>query len=335
MLHARGEHVGGDLVVVPREPIEIGRIDPRRRGEIAARIRRGIAGQADGRHAAVRYIVLVDVDVVQEHPGRAVQAEGQRGRDAGAVVLDLVAAGYAAVLLHQVQAHGDATVFVQDLVPVGGGAFLVPAAVGGRGIEEIAHLGLLGHQVDRAGGRAAAVVGAGRALEDFDLLDVEHVARDRAEVTHVIDEDRAGGIEATHVDGVAGIGAAVLAEIEGAHAGAVAQGLGQGSGALLVDQLLLDHGQRLRGIHQGLAVFGGGGLVSLVVRFLGGGDFDLGQRAAGGLGVRAHRGQQQGAGDGEVGSGQCRLARSLRVLTAFNVAHGKGPREGVDVLLAG
>src|SRR3546814_5107044 len=72
---------------------------------------------------------------------------------------------------------------------------------------------------------------------------VEHVARDRAQVADAVHEDAAGGIEAAHVHRVAGGGVAVLADVERAHAGAVAQRLGERGRALLVEQVAADRSE--------------------------------------------------------------------------------------------
>src|SRR3546814_9197729 len=72
-----------------------------------------------------------------------------------------------------------------------------------HGRSPVADEGLLADQVDGAGRGGAAVVGAGRTLGDFDLLEVEHVARNRTHVAHAVDEDAGGGVEAAHVHRVA------------------------------------------------------------------------------------------------------------------------------------
>src|SRR3546814_3362684 len=74
----------------------------------------------------------------------------------------------AAVLRHQVDAERIAV--AERLVEIGGGAALLVGAQRQRRGVVVALEGLLGGQVDRAAGRGAAVVGAGRALGDFDLL---------------------------------------------------------------------------------------------------------------------------------------------------------------------
>src|SRR6185437_1950498 len=72
------------------------------------------------------------------------------------------------------------------------------------------------------------------------------------EVAHAVDEDAPGRVEAAHVNGITRRGAAVLADEEGAHAGAVAQRFGQRGRGLLLDDLLADDVDGLRRIEQRL-----------------------------------------------------------------------------------
>src|SRR3546814_2983789 len=75
-----------------------------------------------------------------------------------------------------------------------------------------------------------------RAFFDLDRLGVEDIARDRAEVADAVDEDAARRIEPAHADRIAARRVDILAGIEGADAGAVAQPLGQRRRALFVEQ---------------------------------------------------------------------------------------------------
>ncbi len=88
-------------------------------------------------------------------------------------------------------------------------------AVGERAAGRVRLRRQLAGEVDVTGGRAAAVVRAGRALEDFDLLDVEHVAHGGAEVADAVEEDGVLRVEATHENRVAALRVAVLTELEG------------------------------------------------------------------------------------------------------------------------
>ena len=128
MLHDQRRHVGLDVVVVGIGAVEVRRVHGRSIvEERSRRIGRAVAGQADGGYAAVGHVVLGDVQQVQIHAGGRAQSERQRRSNAPAVVLDVVAAGHATVLTHHVQT--ECAVLAEHLVPVGGGAFLVVAAV--------------------------------------------------------------------------------------------------------------------------------------------------------------------------------------------------------------
>jgi hypothetical protein len=158
----------------------------------------------------------------------------------------VVAARHATVLLHQVQAEGRTLEHAVELaIEVGRHAHALAAGEAHAGIAEAVGLRGLGHEVHVAGGGAAADIGAGRALEDLDRLDVEGVAADGTEVADAVDEDAALRIEAAHEDRVTGRGVAVLAGKHG-DARCVLQRLAQGDGALLLQHFLLDDGDGLR-----------------------------------------------------------------------------------------
>ncbi len=210
----------------------------------------------------------------------------------------MVAADCVAVLAHDVEAEGGARV-AQGLVPVRGDAALAIDAAGQRSGRGIGAEWPLGDQVDRTRRRAAAGVGARRALGHFDLLDIEDIARDRAEVADAVDEDARGAVEAAHVHGIAGAGVAVFADIERAHAGTIAQRLGQGGRALLVEQVLADDVDRLRRVLQGLRELRRGRRLHQVALGALGLDVDLVQRLGvigRAVGMRQRRGQQQRGG---------------------------------------
>src|SRR5690606_19279276 len=135
--------------------------------------------------------------------------------------------------------------------------------------------------------------------------------------------------EAAHEDGVTGGGVAVLAGIEGADAGGVAQRLGQGGGGLLVEQVLADHLHRAGGVHQRLVELGGGPLAGIGHHLLAV-DLDLieggrGAAAVGrgdtlireGGGAGHHQAGEQGGGEGTGG----RIGRRS-VLAGLYEGHG-------------
>ena len=311
MVDAQGAHVGLDLVVICGGTVEILRVDPggavqegtEDRLLFRGNVRRRVARQADGRHAAVGHVVLVHVQVAGRDARRFADTERDGGREGPALVGDFIARRVAAVLRHQVQAHGRARIAVEDAVPVGRGAFLLAAARRQQGIELVFHGGRLADQIDRTGGRTAAAVRARRALQYVDLFDVEDVARNGAHVAHAVDIDAAGRIETAHVDGVARVRVAVFAEEEGADAWRVAQCVRQGQRALLFDQFLLDHDDGLRRIDQLFRVFRRRGFFGLEIIFLGAHDLDFVQGLLRCRGTLAGRVGRLG-GDGQQHHGQ-------------------------------
>ena len=128
MLEAERRHLRGHVVVIEAGAVEILAVHPGSQTDLRARrIGRTVAGQADGRHAAVGHVVLLHVQQVEEVAGVRTQAERQRRRDAPALVVDQVATGHVAVLCHHVEAERRAG-NAERLVPVGGDALLVVAA---------------------------------------------------------------------------------------------------------------------------------------------------------------------------------------------------------------
>ncbi|MDT4855747.1 hypothetical protein FQZ97_901130 [compost metagenome] len=149
------------------------------------------------------------------------------------------------------------------LVQVGRHALAAGGAQGRRSLVLVAQVGLLGHQVQEARGGATAGLGPGRALDDLDLLQVEGVARDGAQVADAVHE---GGLlqrEAAQLEGVTRRGVAVLTHLHG-DAGGVAQRLHQAVGALLAEHFLLDYLNGFRRIEQRLGQFAVGAFFGLV-----------------------------------------------------------------------
>ena len=286
MFDARGGHVGGCVIVIGVGAVEILGIDAGCAGQKRAilGVGRGIARQPHGQHTAVGHVALFDVQEIQEHARVGVQAKCKRRRNAPTVVLDLVAPGNARVETHHVQTERRAAHTGQLLVPIDGSALEVAASRTQRAIETVAQARLLAEQIDRAGGCGATKVRTRWTLEDFDLLDVEHVTRDRPQVAYAVDVDAARRIKAAHEHRIAGAGVAVLTRVEGARAGHVAQRFGQRGRTLLAHQLFLDDGDRLRGVHQRLGELGGGQVFGRSEgRFGSVGDSHLLERRRGGL----------------------------------------------------
>ena len=181
-----------------------------------------------------------------------------RRRKRSALVLGFVAAGHAAVLPQRVQAERrlarascrirrSSSGWLKSSVPRRCSA--VPNVRRGRGrARQVRRLGL---HVDVAGGGAAADVRAGRPHEDLDLFEVVDVARHQPVVAHVVDEQAVGGIEAAHVEHVAG-GARRAAAFAGLQrdAGHVAQRFAQRGHALRFHRGAGNHFDRLRNVAQ-------------------------------------------------------------------------------------
>ena len=142
-------------------------------------------------------------------------------------------------------------------------------------------------------------------------------------VAHAVDEDAARGIEAAHVGRVAGAGGAVLAQKIRAHAGGVAQGLGQGGGGLLAHDMFLDDGNGLRRVEQRCRVLGIGGGVGLVVDHAGALHLNLLEGVGGRL--RACRQRNRRRQGGRRGAAQLRKSTCNGVLAAPDVGHGGSP----------
>src|SRR6185369_15565311 len=105
-------------------------------------------------------------------------------------------------------------------------------------------LGALGDGVDRPARRAAAEHGAGRALQDLDLLVVEAVTGIGPEVPQAVDIDIVLGVEAADLELIA-VERAALADGDG-DAGNIAQGLLQAGDALGLELCGVDDADGLR-----------------------------------------------------------------------------------------
>ncbi len=150
----------------------------------------------------VRQVVALHVVVAGDQLRRAVQAERDRWCDAPAADIGSVAAGDVRLVLHQVQAGGDA--ITQHVVGVHGAACVAVGTDAHAGAGFVLQLRRLAHQVQAATTGVTAAVGRARALDHFHLLQVEDLARLRADVAQAVDEDVALRIEATDEGAVTG-----------------------------------------------------------------------------------------------------------------------------------
>ncbi|MND97915.1 hypothetical protein D3C80_902470 [compost metagenome] len=143
---------------------------------------------------------------------------------------------------------------MQRLVGIEGQSTVAISTNTGPQTSEGLGLGLLADHVDRTTGSAGATKDRIWPLDHLDAFQVEGIgAVQLRAVTQAIDLHIGIGAETTDVDTVART-TTPLARIEG-DAGNIRQGLAQAQGALLANDPLRDHGDRLRYIQQRYGVF--------------------------------------------------------------------------------
>ena len=203
MFEAQGAAVGGGFIIIGVGAIEIvgihlpGGIE---RGIFRRRCR--IARQADGGDPAIRGVVLPDVEIVQIQTGGRIEAKGQRRSDAVALVLNFIPAGVVGFFAHQVEAKRG--VVAEGLVKIKGTPARPGAADAGRTVDPGVKTRLFADHIDRAGGRAAAIVRAGGPFDDFHLLGIEGIPRHAADIANAVHINTVGGVHAAHKDGIPG-----------------------------------------------------------------------------------------------------------------------------------
>ncbi len=210
------------------------------------------------RHAVLRQVVVVLVQVAQREARIRAQAEGDRRRKAPAMAEFFIAARHVLGVTHRVQAHGGAVFEV--VVAVDREAAITVAAAADQHVGEVALPGGLGHQVDVAADRTGTGHRRVGAVDQLHGLKVEGIAAAvlRA-VAHAIGGDVAAGGETTQIDAVA-IPTAAFARAEG-DAGQRAQHIAQRQQILLVHGLLGDNRDGLRSVAQRFGVLGRGRLL--------------------------------------------------------------------------
>src|SRR5690606_32141855 len=130
------------------------------------------------------------------------------------------------------------------------------------GVGEVVQLGGFADQIDAAARAATAAVDAVRAFDDFDLFQVEHLARGGADVAHAVHESAGLGI-VTADEGAVAQRIAAFAGTEGDARG-VAQHIGQRYRSLVLNDLLGDDLNGLGRIDQGSREFLRGRLLDVV-----------------------------------------------------------------------
>ncbi|MCY1400023.1 hypothetical protein D9M71_150960 [compost metagenome] len=219
------------------------------------------AGRNGVRNTRIRRVVAFQVVVVEVDAGVGAQAERQGRGDAPAVVVHAFAAGDVAFVAHQVQtASGGVGELVVAIQGVTLGLVRTP---GEATVERVAQVRLFAHQVDAAAGCATAADGRVRALADFDRFNGEDFAALGASVTHAVQVRIGLGVEATDERAVA-LGVAAFTGTEG-DAWHSAQCILHVHGTGVLEDLLGNHGDRTRRVHQRRGVFLRGRFVDLVL----------------------------------------------------------------------
>ncbi|MNO83392.1 hypothetical protein D3C76_746970 [compost metagenome] len=244
VLEGDGETIGSDCVLIQVLPtMEIFRIDT---GQHSAVTRR---------QAVVGLVAFTLVEVTQRQARGFAQAEGQRGCDAPALLIDLFAPGYIIAMGHEVETeHRPRCQLMQRLIGIEGQPTVAISANTRSQASEGLGLGLLADHIDRASGGTGATEDRVGPLDDFDAFQVEGVgAIHLRAVTQAIDLHIGIGAEAADVDAVTRTTAS-LPRIEG-NTGDIRQGLAQAQYALLAHHPLGDNGNGLRHIQKRYGVF--------------------------------------------------------------------------------
>jgi hypothetical protein len=141
------------------------------------------------RDARIGHVVRIEVVEAEGRRSRTVEAERERRREAEAAARHFVATGDAGIVAHQRDA--ECRVFADAVVRVDRGALVVGRAGAERDFGEVLRDRQLADEIDAAAAVGAAAVDRVRALDDFDAVDRERLARLRAGIAHAVDE---GGV---------------------------------------------------------------------------------------------------------------------------------------------
>ncbi|MEY9169485.1 hypothetical protein ABIF15_000717 [Bradyrhizobium elkanii] len=206
------------------------------------------------RHAEIRDAGELGVDVVAGDLHRVDRLPRAGDERAVAVVGDIAAAGDAGIL--EQAAGADRQRRADHLVDVERHALgAIGAERGVHVVEAVLRRRLLGDDVDRAAGGAAARKGRARAAQDLDLLGEEVLADANAGVAHAVDEDVVARVEAADEEAVAeGIAALARAERD---AGRRQDRRLQRCGVLVFEHVLGQHRDRFRRVQDRLGIFPG------------------------------------------------------------------------------
>ena len=238
-------------------------VDDLRRTDVELANRRYLGLRALERDARIGHIVALKVIIVQIGPRRRVEAEGERRRNAPAIIGDNIALGDIGVMPHRVEpdrgGRGDLIIGVER------DALVIVGAVGKvrEGID--AQMRHLADEVEAATGAAATAHGGIAALHDFDLLDREDFARLAADAANAIDIGAALRILTANERTVALRVAALTCTESDARNGA--ERIDKGGGTAFANDLRRQHDHGLGRIQQRRGIFGGVGLIDLIAVF--------------------------------------------------------------------
>ena len=262
MLDARGERVLYGAVVVERGTAVVVALIDRIPGDHRGRRQWRLLPRRAG-NSIVGQVVLPQHLRGREDPCGRAEAEADGRREGLRLVLDLVSPWDAAVLPESVESHGrflDPAVVPERerLIDVNRAASLVGGSDGDGGRMRRRQVRRLRQHVHVTGRRTPADVRAGRPHEHFNLFEVVYVPRHQSIVAHVVDKEAVRGIEAAHVEHVAGRagGSAAFAGLQG-DAGNIAQRLAERRDALGFDGRTRNDLDRLRDVAKRRGVLGG------------------------------------------------------------------------------
>ena len=201
-----------------------------------------IARQTDGWNAAVWRVVLGDMQIIKIQTIRCAKAKSYRRGDAVTLIFNFVASGIVRFFTHHIQAQRGG--ITNDLIDVQRAAAEPGAANTRGGVNARIIARLLADHIDRARRCAAPVVGAGRPFNYFDLLCIESVARDAADIANPININTVRSIGTAHINGVASGGVTVLTSKKRTHAGDVFERIGKVGCTLIFNHLFRNHRHR-------------------------------------------------------------------------------------------
>ena len=203
--------------------------------------------------AILRHRLVIQMLGLNGQAGRTVDADGDGGRDAPALIIFDIAAGHVIFMIDCVDPHRDQV--VQSLVRVHGRSVIIVRADTCAEHRLIIRQRPLGHQIDRAGNRTTAVHDRIGTVGHFDLLDiVDFVAVEEGTRSHTVDGHVILCILAAQDDPIAIAKPAFTRAERDARYGR--KNIAQRQEILLLDRCFADDRDGLRRVEQGTHIFG-------------------------------------------------------------------------------